>query len=115
MMDTATWQEQNTQHLTTALAGIDRRSTAAEAGVAAIAHLDEHHAGAVAHHQVEFADAALRVGGDVLQPCEEQVPACGCFDARTACAAIEAAPGGATAQRWLSAPGHPGAAPALRR
>src|SRR3546814_4380418 len=49
------------------LARVDRGHAAAEACVAAKAHLDEHQRVAVEHHQVEFAEAVVRVRRDRAQ------------------------------------------------
>ena len=67
------------QHQPAALGGIDRGRAAAECGRAPVADFDEHEAVAVAHHQVEFAAAVVRVRGDFAQASAKQVRACGGF------------------------------------
>src|SRR3546814_145811 len=62
------------------LARVDRGHAAAEACVAAKAHLDEHQRVAVEHHQVEFAEAVVRVRRDRAQSLAEQEIARGRLD-----------------------------------
>jgi len=73
------------------LAQVDGGGAASEFRAAAVTHFDEHDAVALAHHQVEFAETALRIGRDVVQPRKQKMPAGGGFDGAAACAAIEAA------------------------
>mgnify|MGYP002384823194 CR=1 FL=1 len=72
------------EHDPPAFAGVDRGRTAAETRIASIAHLDEDQRLAVAHHQVEFAAAGVRVGGHGQQAAFAQEGGGQRFDVRTA-------------------------------
>ena len=104
-------------HQACALACVHRRRTPAERIARAITHFDEDDAIAVAHHQVDLAEAATGVRRDVLQTRAQQVSAGRAFHFRAARAAIDGAPSQRAHRGDVAVSGrrHPSTAPGRRR